>query len=273
MLRPVRCGGRLFVVACVTLALLGQVGAEETAGPPPEAKKAFTDGKAAYERGDYDSALRLFQRAALIAPAPSLYYNIGMAYERLGRFEDSAIAFERYLELVETPNTDDERAFQNNLRSRAAANRARAHEPTRTAPATPLVEPSPLPGYSRYPQYVYAPYLPSPAPPLTHRQKLDAARRHRNNGIALLSVGAALIGIGTGLTTWLAVAQPFDRSNSTGEIQYGLSMWGATFPLVVGVTFVIPGAVALARWQREYSLELKRPDDHAELGSPTLLRF
>src|SRR4051812_33899733 len=63
--------------------------------PPPEAKKAFLDGKAAYERGEYELALQLFQRAALIAPAPSLYYNIGMAYERLQRYEDSAIAFEK----------------------------------------------------------------------------------------------------------------------------------------------------------------------------------
>jgi hypothetical protein len=269
---PIRRVG-LFVTLSITLVLGGRASADEAAGPPPEAKKAFLDGKAAYERGDYESALRLFQRATLIAPAPSLYYNIGMAYERLGRYEDSAIAFERYLELVEAPTTDDERAFQNNLRARAAANRAHAHEPTRTAPATPLVEPSPLPGYSRYPQYVYAPYTPMPPPQLTHRQKLDAARRHRNNGIALLTVGSVLIGVGTGLTTWLAVAQPIDRATSSGELQYGFSMWGATFPLIVGVTFAIPGVVALAKWQREYNLELKRPDDHAELGLPSPLRF
>src|SRR6478752_6105048 len=95
----------LLLAVTVPLAPLLPVGSaqaqEANGGPPPEAKKAFLDGKAAYERGDYEQALQLFQRAALIAPAPSLYYNIGMAYERLMRFVDAAIAFEKYLQLID----------------------------------------------------------------------------------------------------------------------------------------------------------------------------
>ena len=115
----------------LALAQPGIARAEDTpeAGPPPEAKKAFADGKAAFERGEYDNALQLFHRAALIAPAPSLYYNIGMAYERLARYEDSAIAFEKYLQLIEAPQTEEDRTFQANLRARATANRTRASRP------------------------------------------------------------------------------------------------------------------------------------------------
>ncbi len=63
-----------------------------------EAKSAFADGRAAFERGDYERALQMFQRADVLAPAPSLSYNIGKTYEKLGRYKEAVKAFERYLE-------------------------------------------------------------------------------------------------------------------------------------------------------------------------------
>jgi tetratricopeptide (TPR) repeat protein len=261
------------VAALLTLLVCSRARADEAAqGPPPEAKKAFLDGKAAFERGDYESALRLFQRASLIAPAPSLYYNIGMAYERLGRYEDSAIAFEKYLQIIDPPTNDEERSFQANLRARAAANRDKGlHPGTQPAPSAPLVEPSPQGpvGAARYPVYYYQPYaapLPAPPPPLTHRQKIDIARRHRNNGIALVVVGGVLLGAGVGATAWAATTSRFNGDSLTR----GLVLWGTISPILIGVTLFIPGAVALAKWQGELNAELKRPDDGAGAAKAAL---
>jgi hypothetical protein len=255
----------LSVLFLVGLALPSGASGDEPSGPPPEAKKAFAAGKAAFEHGDYETALQMFQRAMLIAPAPSLYFNIGVAYERLSRYEDSAIAFETYLREMEAPTTDEERTFQTNLRTRAAANREKA----RTTPPPPRrVEPSPPPAYpSTYPGYTYPTYvppgvgyMPPPPPPITHRQKLDAARRHRNNGIALTVVGGTLMLVGVGLTAWAATSAQFD--GDTGIVSTrGLVLWGTVSPIIIGVTFFIPGTVALAKWQKELNAELKRPDD------------
>jgi tetratricopeptide (TPR) repeat protein len=274
-----------WVVLIFGLVLSGGARADEAAnGPPPEAKKAFADGKAAFERGDYETALQMFQRAMLIAPAPSLYYNIGVAYERLGRYEDSAIAFETYLREMEAPTNDEERAFQAKLRARAVANRDKA----RTAPVPPRrVEPSPPPpAYPpSYPGYVYptyAPppaYMPPPAPPLTHQQKLFKARRHRNNAIALLAVGSTFFVAGVGLTAWAAAALPVHRTSTsilTGEMSddgglaYGLTIWGTASLVVIGLPLAIPGALALAKWQKELTAEMKRPDDGASAAKAAL---
>jgi hypothetical protein len=261
-------------IACLLVVTRVAVAEDKPAAPPPEAKKAFADGKVAFERGDYETALQLFQRAMLIAPAPSLYYNIGSTMERLGRYEDSALAFERYLASIGAPTNDEEREFQKNVKTRAEANHERARTPEPTPP--PRVEPSALPAQpTRYPYYAYNPYVPAaPPPPLTHRQKLDAARRHRNNGIALLAVGGVLLVAGSVLTGLVAGTSWVDRdAGLLTHGNYGAAMWGATFPLIVGVTLVIPGAVATAKWQREYTAENKRPDEQASSGIPLGFTF
>ncbi len=250
-------------------------GEEAASGPPPEARKAFADGKAAFERGDYEIALQLFQRAALIAPAPSLYYNIGMAYERLGRYQDSAIAFEKYLELADAPQGDEERNFQTNLRARAAANRARARRSPNDPlgnPPRPLIEPPPAPPPNQPPApQARVEYAPQPygayaapryvftAPPLTHQQKLEKATRHRNNGIALTVIGGVFTVAGIGATIWAATT---DRLGWTSA-ERGLVIWGTVSPIVIGVPLLIPGAVAWGKWQGELDKERKRPDDGA----------
>src|SRR5262245_31511789 len=84
---------------------------------PEEAKRAFTDGKAAFDAGDYEKALALFQRADAIAPAPNLSYNIGNCLERMGRFMEAADAFQRYLQLKGAPQDDEDRQFQDKVRA------------------------------------------------------------------------------------------------------------------------------------------------------------
>jgi hypothetical protein len=143
------------------------------AAPIDEAKVAFAAGKAAYERGDYPTALAEFERANQLAPAPTLEYNIGATYERLGRYREAAAAFDRYLATVEPPQTDDERRLVEDVRARAAADhqRADAAPPPAAAPQTNGYNPfgssaAPPPGVSTA---AAAPSIEAAAAPWTKR--------------------------------------------------------------------------------------------------------
>ena len=103
------------------------------AAPIDDAKKAFAEGKAAYERGDYETALAAYQRANTILPAPNLYYNIGATYERLGKFQEAALAFDKYFEMAGAPATDEDKDFQEKLRVRAEADRKTAERGRRSS--------------------------------------------------------------------------------------------------------------------------------------------
>ncbi|MCS6857156.1 MAG: tetratricopeptide repeat protein [Sandaracinaceae bacterium] len=64
-----------------------------------EARRRFLEGRSAYEAGNYEEALRLFEEAYRLSPRPALLYNIGQAADRL-RFDERALqAFEAYLEV------------------------------------------------------------------------------------------------------------------------------------------------------------------------------
>src|SRR6478672_9346160 len=128
------------------------------AAPIDDAKKAFAEGKAAFERGDYEAALAAYQRANMILPAPNLYYNIGATYERLGRYQEAALAFDKYFEMAGTPATDEDKEFQDKLHARAEADRKRQDvAPTKQEPAQP-------PPAAAAPPYYRQPYYPQPAP-------------------------------------------------------------------------------------------------------------
>jgi clan AA aspartic protease (TIGR02281 family) len=62
-------------------------------------------GKAAYERGDYTTAERLFRQATTQAPNdPLLHYHRGVALMRLSRWREAAAAFNNVLRLNPPPD-------------------------------------------------------------------------------------------------------------------------------------------------------------------------
>jgi hypothetical protein len=233
------------------------------AAPIDDAKKAFAEGKAAFERGDYESALSSYQRANMILPAPNLYYNIGATYERLGRYQEAALAFDKYFEMTGTPTTDDERAFQDKLRTRADADRRRPNLPPPRAVTPPPAPPPQQPPVVQQPQqpplgyYPQGYYAPPPGP--SRELRLRQAKARRTRAIVLMSIGLPLTVAGIGVVGW-AASDPNVTTEATG-----IFLGGSAF--IVGVTLWAPGAASFVRSNRDVAT-LSKPDPLAGQPQP-----
>jgi tetratricopeptide (TPR) repeat protein len=129
-------------LALILLATpLSRARAQATATPPPvqpttpeqfeESQQQYRAGASAYERGEYDVALKHFQAAYHLAPSPEFWFNIGRCHERLGRWAEAAQAYESYL--AGKPTVED--AVQ--IRERISDLKVRAHEAARLAQPLP----------------------------------------------------------------------------------------------------------------------------------------
>ncbi|HWE27073.1 MAG TPA: hypothetical protein VHB97_03680 [Polyangia bacterium] len=238
------------------------------AAPIDDAKKSFAEGKAAFERGDYEQALGAYQRANMILPAPNLYYNIGATYERLGRYQEAALAFDKYFELAGTPTSDEDKQFQEKLRARAEADRKRQD----VAPAPrQQVQPQPPPvgappPYYRQPYYQQQPYYMPPAGP-SREVRLGQARARRTRAIVLMAIGVPMSVAGIGVLAW-AVAPSVNLS--LGE-EWGYGFVGFTLG-VVGVTLWAPGAASFVKSSRDIK-EWSRPEATPQPLPPTARGF
>jgi hypothetical protein len=65
--------------------------------PTAEAKESFERGYALFQRGDFEAAAALFERAHTLRPNYSVLYNLAQAYASSGQFVLAVNAFERYL--------------------------------------------------------------------------------------------------------------------------------------------------------------------------------
>jgi tetratricopeptide (TPR) repeat protein len=70
-----------------------------------DARQHFQSGKQLFDAGDYRGAIREFEAANRLAPAPLLLFNIGLAYERLGEAAPALQHFKAYLE--QQPNASN----------------------------------------------------------------------------------------------------------------------------------------------------------------------
>lgn len=108
--------------------------------PRAQALDLFEKSALAYREGRFQDAIDLLLEARRVKPEPVLLYNLGRAYEALGRQTDAADAYERYL--AEDPRAADRRAIEGRiatLRSQAAQLEAK------TPPAPPPEERRPAP--------------------------------------------------------------------------------------------------------------------------------
>lgn len=70
-----------------------------------QARQHFQSGKQLFDAGDYRGAIREFETANRLAPAPLLLFNIGLSYERLGEAGPALQHFQAYLEQM--PNASN----------------------------------------------------------------------------------------------------------------------------------------------------------------------
>jgi tetratricopeptide (TPR) repeat protein len=78
-----------------------------------EARVAFDEARAAFERGDYEPALTGFQHVYDLTGSPELLYNIAVAADRLERRAIALDAYERYRLAV--PDTPDREAVDTRI--------------------------------------------------------------------------------------------------------------------------------------------------------------
>lgn len=95
---------------CAVLAIAATLGAQAYGASRKPAAPAdpFTRAGAAYEKGNFAEALRLYGQAAAAGPlTPALAYNMGNAHFRLGRRGQAVLWFERARALA--PRDEDVR--------------------------------------------------------------------------------------------------------------------------------------------------------------------
>lgn len=92
-----RPGGLIGGAALVAVALaLAQPCA--AAGGDDERARAHVDAAVAYfDEGDFASAVHELDAAYRLHAAPELQYNLGECYEKLGRLDEAAAAYQKYL--------------------------------------------------------------------------------------------------------------------------------------------------------------------------------
>jgi hypothetical protein len=150
-----------------------------------EARRLFKEGDKQYAEGDYEGAVRAFEKAYELSKQPALKYNLANAYERLARYEEALDALRGY-EPHAPPDQRDvikrrigklrERVEQQNAeraKSKTTTSEQPPAESGQAAPPAPHEEPAP-PGASLSTE--------SPTPVL---------------GYVLIGVGALGIGAGT----------------------------------------------------------------------------
>jgi tetratricopeptide (TPR) repeat protein len=81
---------------CLVLGLLGA--APLARADVRDAKRHFEAGGKAYDAGNWATAAEEFEMAIAASPRPELYYNLGKAYDKLGRGVKAAAAYRRYLQ-------------------------------------------------------------------------------------------------------------------------------------------------------------------------------
>lgn len=138
------------------------------------ARERFAAGKRAFEAGEYEAAVREFKAAREIKPSPILEYNIGLAYERLGRLD---LALQGYRSYVagdpKAPNRAEVeskiRVLEERFAREGSYGGGALTKPDTAPPPPPGPSPSPPPTLMEPPpppasQPTAPPLPPSPAP-------------------------------------------------------------------------------------------------------------
>lgn len=181
------------------LALAFEPEVEEPSGnaetEPDQAAELIQQGTQAYESGDLESAIRLFEQAYELDPKPNLVFNIGRVYEELGDLQRAIDFYSRF-------------TVQAGIRletRKLAAERIRELRDILSQSQQPEVTPEPTtaPAESEPPpptQWTPPPDMGPQDPVDVTTPPVDRGRKLRIAGYSLLGVGlgagAAALGLG-----------------------------------------------------------------------------
>jgi tetratricopeptide (TPR) repeat protein len=120
----------MFALLVAGVPALGEAQAQRTANSDDAARRLFQAGKAAFDAGDFEQALRYFERSFESSHRPQLKYNIGLAADRLRQDDKALAAFNTYLQQV--PDAENRAEVEARIRAleKAKAERAAAAAPS-----------------------------------------------------------------------------------------------------------------------------------------------
>jgi tetratricopeptide (TPR) repeat protein len=183
-----------------------------------------------YDDGRYEDASREMKAAYELKPLPDLQYNLAQCYERLGKLEDAANAYETYLRGASaTPDRKNVEARIANLRERAKAEAA-------GQPPPPPVE------KEKVVFKTIVVYREAPPPP-------GRGARWAAYGLSALAVA----GLASGIAFAVLAAQAADDVTRGGNISAppvfegsirDKQTTGETYPIISGVSFGVAGLSA-----------------------------
>jgi len=106
------------------------------------ARLHFQAGASYYEAGDYEDALREFQRSQALSQRSELFYNFSLCYQQLGDLENAAAYLRRFLDEVESiDNREQLERRYTNLQERIAAQAAERANPEPEPTEVPAQDP------------------------------------------------------------------------------------------------------------------------------------
>jgi tetratricopeptide (TPR) repeat protein len=220
--------GRLVLGLVCVLGLARVAGAQEE-----KTERARAHLKAAiayYDEARYEDAAREMEAAYQIKPLPDLQYNLAQCYERLGRYEDAARAYETYLR--QSSAALDRKLVETRIQN--------LRERTKAVAAGSQVQPPP-PEKVVFKTIVV--YKEVPPPP-------GRGVRYAAYGVGVLGVAALASGIAFSVlasqaaSTVTSGGNPMQPPTFDGHPRDAQES-GKTYPIIAGVSYGVAGLCAL----------------------------
>ena len=203
----------VFALAITSLSPAAFAGDSRQPSPRQRALDLFEQSARAYREGRFQDAIDLLLEARRVKPEPVLLYNLGRAYEALGKQTEAADAYAGYI--AEDPRAADRRAIE----GRIATLRAQAEQldKAKSPPSAPPEERRP------------APEAPEPEP-------------ERPTVVPWVITGVGVAGLGAGVVLAIvaggrhddAVREPSQAAAQDKQDQARTFATGATVAFVAG---------------------------------------
>lgn len=199
MLSP--CVGLCVTLASLPVALAASPAASDEKGPvdtEARAMQAYNDGKAAYDAGKYEDALKLFLDAQSLYPSPVFHYNVALCQEALGNLEQAVISYEAYLRSYKNAFNEDPEDKVNTenkierINKQLELQKAEANKPAQ--PVAPVIV----------------------APPSEPQTDLEPAPAHPGRG--LIITGGVLTGVGVAVAVIGGTVFGLESADISGQL-------------------------------------------------------